>query len=150
MKLLTIFVILLIALSLSSCDGSWDGIQEFAWHLQGTWVSNDPSVYSGYLVISFARITINGFEEGQTPTLGGDDNRRPFRNFIKGVALNGYSEENTAVNGLTRGHIFIEDAGIIQPGIPYTYWYEGSTNFHRTHFLRFNFGGRYETLQRIE
>ena len=154
MKSIAFCAALAAIFSITACDLSWelDNYQQsFARHLQGIWVSNDPSIYSGTLEITFDRITIRGYEEGQTPRPGGDDNQRPFRNFTRRVTLKGYSEERTEANGFILGHIFIEDAGIIQAGIPYTYWYLNSpSGFGRVHFLRFNFGGRDETLQRTE
>ena len=106
--------------------------------LQGTWGSNDPAVYSGTLVIGYDRITIKGYNEGQTPS-GGNDNNRPFKGFTKGIALKGYSEE---------GEIYIEDGGLLQEGIPYTYWDDSPPpSYMKIKFLRFTFGSRAETLQ---
>ena len=130
--------ILLIALFISACD--WEFVtsdyKRFSNDLIGTWVSNDPSVYSGKLVINFDYINITGFNEGQTP-FREDDNKRPFKNFTKGVDLEGYSEE---------GKIFIDDVGWLQEGIPYTIYETG--NYPKNKFLRFTFGGRVETLQK--
>jgi hypothetical protein len=107
----------------------------FASELQGTWVSNDASIYSGTLVITFDTITITGFNEGQTQLGDGDDNKRPFRGFTRGIPLKGYSEE---------GRIFIEDIGMLQNSIPYEYYTAGVSQQGR--FLRFIFGGRTETM----
>ena len=132
----------LISLLLFSCK--WDtpktgDPKKIDYKLQGTWVSNDPSVYSGSLKITYDRITIKGYSEGQTPS-SGDDNNRPFKAFTKGIALKAYSEE---------GQIFIEDGGLLQGGIPYTYWEDSPPpEYKRKQFLRFTFGGRQETLQK--
>ena len=137
-KIIAICGILLAVLLMSSCEMGIEtsDYRNFAHDLRGTWVSNDPSVYSGSLVISINRITITGFSEAQTPP-GTDDSKRPFRAFTKGIALNGYSED---------GKIFIEDGGLLQAGISYTVYTAG--NFPQERFLRFTFGGRSETLQR--
>jgi hypothetical protein len=109
-------------------------------NLQGTWVPNDPdALYKGSLKIEYDRITITGYGESQTPS-GGNDNNRPFKNFSKGIALKGYSEE---------GKIFIEDGGLLQEGIPYTYWENSlSYGYNNEKLLRFTFDGRDETLQK--
>ena len=139
MKLLAACIGIFALCFLSACD--WEaigGTQSFEYDLRGTWVSNDPAIYSGSLKIEYDRITITGYNEGQTPPRG-DDSRRPFRGFTKGFALKGYSEE---------GKIFIEDGGMVQAGIPYTYWEALSpTDYSRVKFLRFTFGDRVETLQ---
>jgi hypothetical protein len=153
MKFLSFCVVLAAVLSISACDWEWENDEKnnFASHLQGTWVSNDPSVYDGTLEITFTHITITGYSESQTPNPGGNDAQRPFRNFTKRVSLNGYSEDEPGTNGRIEGQIFIEDVGVLQAGIPYTYWYtSASQGFSRTHFLRFSFGDRDETLQRTE
>jgi hypothetical protein len=127
----------------SSCGdftGTGTPSKSFDYKLQGTWVSNDSSVYSGTLVISYDSITIKGYNEGQTlpALLGGNDNERPFKSFPKGVALKGYSEE---------GKIFIENGGAVQEGIPYTYQEDKGHNPPAYKIITFNFGGRIETLQ---
>ena len=128
----------LAVLFITSCEWEYEPrvYQAFNIDLRGTWVSNDPSVYSGELVIDIDRITIKGFSEGQTPS-GEDDNKRPFKGFTKGAALNGYSED---------GKIFIEDVGLLQEGIAYVFYTAGS--FPEEKFLRFNFGGRMEIMQK--
>ena len=115
--------------------------RRFDYDLQGTWTSNDPdSRYSGTLAITYDRITITGYGENQTPAQGGNDAERPFRNITKGIALKGYAEE---------GRIFIEDGGLVQEGIPYSYWYDNPPpSYKRVEFLRFTFGGRQETLRK--
>ena len=140
MRILTVCVGLLTVFFISACD--WEtsglGINKFDYDLQGTWVSNDPGRYSGSLIISYDRITITGYNESQTP-LWGDDDARPFRNFTRGTALKGYSEE---------GKIFIVDRGLLQEGIPYTYWDDiPPPDYRKVKFISFTFGGRVETLQ---
>jgi hypothetical protein len=110
-----------------------------AYELQGTWQSNDTTVYSGKLVITAAYITITGYSENQTPLLG-NDSGRPFRGYTKGTPLKAYTEE---------GKLYIEDAGQVQEAIPYTWWDDyPSPDYKRKQFLRFTFGGRQETLQK--
>ena len=128
---------MIFVLLIASCDwgtGTRD-YNTFEYNLQGTWVSNDPSIYSGSLVIDSNQITITGYNEGQTPN-GGDDSKRPFKNFTKDIPLYGYSDN---------GNFFIEDAGLLQEGIPYNYYTVGI--YPQQKFLRFTFGGRTETLQ---
>jgi len=130
-SLLTIFLI-------TSCYSDIAAGRRFNAELQGTWVSNDPAIYSGTLIINYERITIIGYSESQTPPRG-DDNNRPFKGFTKGTALKGYSEE---------GKIFIEDGGMVQEGIPYIYWDDNfPPDYRKVKFLRFTFGGRVETLE---
>jgi len=145
LKIISAVVALLTALLIPACDGTGGAggtggnIKKFDNTLQGTWVSNDAGVYSGSLKIDYDRLTINGYNEGQTPS-GVNDNRRPFKTFTKGVALKGYSED---------GKIFIEDGGSLQEGIPYTYWEQSSPpDNKKLNFLRFTFGDRVETLQK--
>jgi len=134
----------LCLLLLTSCGYNYESKPDtkiFDYNLQGTWKSNnyENAVYKGTLVIGVNRITINGYSEAQTPFLG-NDNTRPFKGFTKGIALKAYSEE---------GRIFIEDGGLLQEGIPYTYWDDyPSPDYKRVQFLRFTFGGRSETLQK--
>ena len=112
-----------------------------AYGLQGTWKSNDydNAVYRGTLIITYNRITINGYSEDQTPPLANDSNR-PFRTFTKGVPLKAYTEE---------GQIYIEDGGALQTGIPYTQWDDyPPPDYKRRQFLRFTFGNRQETLEK--
>jgi len=139
MKIRTVFAGLLAAFLVSACD--WvgaGGLNSFDYNLRGTWVSNDPGIYSGTVVIDYNTITITGYSENQTPLLG-DDNKRPFRNFVKGIPLKGYSDS-------ADGKIFIEKNGILQEGIPYTYW-ENSSLLTKTKLLTLTFGGRDEILQ---
>jgi hypothetical protein len=109
-------IITVAALFITACGGltgTGTPAKSFDYDLQGTWVSNDPTVYSGKLVIGSDRITITGYSENQTkPPPDGDDSKRPFKGFSKSIALKGYSEE---------GKILIEDSGQLQEGIPYIY-----------------------------
>jgi len=135
-----VYASLFAAFFITSCY--WDATEgrHFENKLQGTWISNDSSaIYSGELIISYDRITITGFGERQTltPLEGGDDNNRPFKDFTKGTALKGYSEE---------GKIFIEDAGLMQEGIPYIFYTAGKNL--EDDFLRFTFGSRQEIMQK--
>ena len=137
-KKITACRILFIVLFISACN--WDittnDSQRFADDLIGTWVSSDPSVYSGKLVINTDRINITGFNESQTPS-GGDDNKRPFKDFTKGVNLKGYSED---------GKIFIEERGLLREGIPYDIF--KAEVYPQRMFLYLSFGGREETLEK--
>ena len=155
MRLFAACACLLAAFFIVACvwEPSDTNSNSFAYDLQGTWVSNDPSIYSGTLVIDNNRITITGYSESQTPS-GGNDDSRPFKNFTKGAALKGYSEEAPSgevppEEGTYKvGHIFIQDAGILQSGIPYTYWDDSPPpDYRKIKFLRFTFGDRVETLQ---
>jgi len=140
MKIFAICISLLAVFFIVSC---WDveASKHFDSRLEGTWVSNDTAIYSGALKISYDRIIIIGYGEGQTPPPfeGGDDNNRPFKNFTKGTALKGYSEE---------GKFFINDGGLVQEGIPYVYWDDNlPPDYRKVKFLRFTFGSRVETLE---
>jgi hypothetical protein len=134
------YIILLSFLSICSCDGLQgsqpSNYKAFNDDLQGRWSSNDPGLYSGTLHIDSDSITIGGYGEGQTP-LNGDDSKRPFKDFPKGVSLEGYSEE---------GEIFICYGESAQNGIPYVYTEVGSyPQMYR--LLEFTFGGRKEIVQ---
>jgi hypothetical protein len=139
MKILSVCAGFLLVLSLSACNFGSDN-ESFDVELRGTWVSIDKSVYSGTLKIEDDRITITGYCESQTLT-DTNDNRRPFREFIREIPLKGYSRN---------GKIYIEDAGEIQDGIPYTYWDDNPPPENvKIEFLRFNFDGRNETLIKL-
>ena len=146
-RLALTFFSILFSLFLFACDtgggggGGTGNYKRFDWDIQGTWKTNAPgSTYNGTLVIKYDSITITGYGETQTPALGGNDIERPFRNFTKNIALEGYTEE---------GKIFIKDAGTLSEGIPYTYWTDNPPpTFKTVEFLRFTFGGRQETLQK--
>jgi len=143
-KTIKIIVLLLAAFFIASCGGGGGGgssnVKTFYYKLQGTWVTNDAenATYSGTLVIGQDRITITGYGENQTPKEGGDDNRRPFKQFPKGRALKGYSED---------GKFFIDNGGVTE-SIPYTFWEvnEPSLQYDLVRYLKFNFGGRDENL----
>jgi hypothetical protein len=121
-------VLLLTACGKSDPDGD-----RFDNKLRETWISNDPSVYSGKVVIEYNKITIYDYFESQTPPINGDDSQRPFRDFPKGMSLSGYSEGDV---------IYINNVGKWHE-IPFTYWEQ---SYPRTKLLRIDFGGRTETL----
>ena len=150
MRIFTVCAGLLVVFFIISCgDLDTEASQSFDYDLQGTWVSNDPDpIYFGTLKIEYNRITITDYGEKQTPAHGIDE-ERPFKGFTKGIALKGYSEEGPSGEETYKvGHIFIEDAGILQSGIPYTFWDDyPPPDYKRKKFLRFTFGGRVETLQ---
>ena len=141
-----LIVIVLCPLLIASCgeySGGYGSAKSVDYQLQGTWKSNDydSAVYKGTLVITYNRITINGYGEDQTPLLGSDSSR-PFKNFTKGTPLKAYTEE---------GSIFIEDGGALQAGVPYIYWDDYSPpDYKHKQFLRFIFGTRQETLQKTQ
>lgn len=135
------FFLLLAVFFTTACDSETDG-RRFDFDLRGTWYSNDPSRYSGELIIEYDRITILGYLEGQTPLLG-DDAERPFGNFTKGTALSGYSESFEA-NGVRNYIIYIMDVGVWHELA--SVYYTGSNRNDR--FMRINFGARTETLRR--
>ena len=144
--------LLLAALFAAACE--WEPLPAdtdvFYSKLRGTWESNDPSVYSGTLIIDNKSITISGYFESQTPFPGGDDERRPFKGFTRGVPLNGYSEEEdiTQANRI-EGFIFIEDRGVLQSAIPYTYWEDSyQSGYTKRQFLCFTFGDREEIMEK--
>ena len=140
------FLIAACSLLIASCH--WhtgdhgDNAKNFDYKLQGTWRSNDydNAVYKGTLKITYDRITINGYGEDQTqPPASENDGKRPFKGFTKETALKAYSQA---------GHIYIEDGGLLQEGIPYTYWDDYPPPDRKwKQFLRFTFGGREETLE---
>ena len=139
MKKLFIFIVFAVFL-LYSCgesDPDRPDRQSFDWDLRGTWVSNDPSVYDGELVIDYNSIIIWDYLESQTPE-NGDDTRRPFRDFTRGAQLTGFSQNDS---------IFIRDAGVWQKGIPYTYYH--TEGYPRIYFLRLTFGDRIEILRKV-
>jgi hypothetical protein len=124
-------LLILAALILSSCHDEDDPCFESV--LRGKWKSADPTVYSGTLEIGYDYITITGYDENQTP-VAGDDTKRPFREFTKGVTFDGYSEN---------GRIFIKYTGWKE--VPY--YYQESRDGKR--LLEFNFNGRPEQLIKI-
>jgi hypothetical protein len=139
-KTITIAVLLVAAFFIASCGISSEGsssIKSFDYKLQGTWESNDKTIYSGTVVIGYDRITITGFTPDQTPTDGGNDNERPFRQFYRGQALKGYSED---------GNLYIENGGITEV-IPYMYSESNPPpSYNLVKKLQFTFGGRLENM----
>jgi len=129
--------LLLFSLFAISCDVPKGDYKSFDYKLQGTWVSNEPTAsYTGSLIIDIDTITITGYGENWL-SLVGDDSKRPFKDYPKGVSLKGYSQE---------GQIFIEYGANAQTGIPYLYTETGSyPSFVK--IMEFNFGGRAERLQ---
>ena len=148
-RILAIYAVFIAALFTAACKWEPTPVDSDVFHnkLRGTWESNDPSVYSGKLVIEYNRITISDYLEIQTP-LGGDDNRRPFKGFTRGVPLRGYSEEGDITQeNFLQGFIYIQDGGSLQSPIPYTFWEDPyQYGYTQGQFLRFNFGDRPETL----
>jgi len=141
-QLVSVFVFTLCSLFVFSCDWKYElfDYKIFAYDLQGVWETNGNSDYSGTLVIGGNTITIGGYAPNTVYELTNGTGHRPFRDFTKDTPLEGYTEE---------GKIVIKDAGIIQEGIPYTYWDDyPPPDYKWVQFLRFNFGGRVETLQK--
>jgi len=133
-----IIIVLLPIIFFNTCgelitDGNY---KSFDRKLRGTWVSNDPGMYSGTLTITTDTITIDGYGEDWTSMVG-DDSKRPFKDIPKRKAIKGYSEE---------GKIFIEYGETAQDGIPYIYT-EGGSYPKEYKLLEFTFGGRKEILE---
>ena len=142
----------LCTLFLAACDWEYTepgSYKRFDWDLHGTWTSNESeSRYTGTLIIDYSRITITGYSETQTLIPGGNDTERPFRNFTKAIALEGYTEELEETGEMV---ILIKNAGTWQEPIPYVYWSENPPpDFKKVEFLLFDFGGRRETLRKQE
>jgi hypothetical protein len=136
-KFHTVILIVSFCLTLITCDGVYTGdYKSFESKLRGTWVSNDPGLYSGSLIIDYNTITIEGYPEDWTSMVG-DDNKRPFKDYPKHVPLTGYSED---------GRIFIEYGETTLEGIPYLLTDLGSYP-QKYKLLEFTFGGRKEVLQ---
>jgi len=129
--------LLLFSLFAFSCDDVPKGdYKSFDYKLQGTWVSNDPSVYSGTLEIGYDTIKITDYAEKDDQE---KQKQNPFKDYPKNTLFNGYSQD---------GKIFIEYGVLAQTGIHYTYTplsYPLTTSF-----LEFNFGGRAEILEKTE
>jgi len=137
-KFFTVCIVLITVLFAASCGGisGISGVSKtFESKLRGVWVSNDPNLYSGELIIDFNTITIKGYGEDWLSIVS-DDSKRPFRDYPKNVSFKGYSEDSK---------IFIEYREAEQNGIPY-YYYETSS-YPNDKILEFNFGGRREILQ---
>lgn len=139
-KTIATAVLLVAAFFIASCDIYSDGsssLKSFDYKLQGTWESNDKTVYSGTVVIGYDHITITGYTADQTPTEGGNDSERPFRQFYRGQALKGYSED---------GKLYIENGGITEV-ISYTYSESNPPpSYNLVKRLQFTFGGRLENM----
>jgi hypothetical protein len=116
-----------------SCGGGTGEYKIIDFKLHGTWESTDTGMYSGTLVINVDTITITGYAESQTPWYGGDDTKRPFRDFAKGVPFPCYADD---------GKLFIKTGGG-EKSVPYFYIPNGQDKF-----LTFTFGGREEALKR--
>jgi hypothetical protein len=130
-------VAMAFGLVLASCDGGMVSGEIAETKLRGTWESTDSELYSGTLVIDWDTITISGYGESQTPPTwqGGDDSKRPFRDFAKNVPLSCYTED---------GNLFITTA-VDTKSVPYRYSTSGLDKY-----LLFNFGGRDEALKKNE
>jgi hypothetical protein len=154
MKTLAVCAGLIAVFFITACGYETEAISGSK--LRGTWVSNDPSIYSGTLTITISsnnsndRIKIEGYTANQTPPRG-DDNKRPFKDFTKGSALKcRWDLEEDKLEG----KLFITDRGKEQEGIPFVY-YEGerwhdsssSTGYRTDKFLCFTFGGSEEKLE---
>jgi hypothetical protein len=135
-KLFFVFAVIVV---FSGCDFNFisgEGTNSFEYKLRGKWESVDKSVYSGTLKIDYSTIEISGFLESQTPR-GQNDEKRPFRDITnKGVKLEGYSQDD---------QFFIKEFGALKEGILYEY----DINYGEES-LRFDFGGRYETMRKVE
>jgi len=165
MKKLAVCAGLLAAFFITACG--YETILTLGSKLRGTWVSNDPKDYDGTLVITIisssssdnndsnGRITITGYSKDQTPSIlfGGDDNKRPFKDFTKGTALKWRLEVITQKKDSMEGIFYITDRGK-EWEVPFVY-YEGelwhdsssSTGYRADKFLLFTFGGRDEILE---
>ena len=122
-----------IVLFLISCDWDHELAKTFDYNLRGTWVSNDPGIYSGKLIISYNTIIIENYSVSQGSRYPDAD--RPFHGFPKRVELSGYSEE---------GKLHIKYAGVFQDGISYIY---EDLGWNRSKLLYITFGSRTEILQ---
>jgi hypothetical protein len=74
--------IILPALFTISCNLPSGGgnYKSFESKLRGTWVSNEPSLYSGTLKFDTGTLTIDGYGEDWL-SLVGDDSKRPLQRF---------------------------------------------------------------------
>jgi hypothetical protein len=126
---------LLAAALFVSCDGVYTDTNAVDSKLRGTWESTDISLYSGTLVIGYDTITITGYSETQTPPTwnGGDDNKRPFKDFARNAPLTCYTED---------GKLFIKTVTDVRE-VPYAYSKDDTG-----YYLFFAFGGRSEALKR--
>jgi hypothetical protein len=147
LKFFAIIIILLSTLFFSTCgelmtDGKY---KSFDRKLRGTWVSNDPGLYSGTLKITSDTITIDGYGEDKTSLLG-DDSKRPFKDFPRRKDITGYSEIVSVKENSEEGTIFIMYGETAENGIPYIYT-QGGKYPNEFKLLEFTFGGRKEILE---
>ena len=138
-----VICVLSAALFMAACE-EYTGkqiVKRFDYDLRGEWVTNGTGGrYTGGLKIDEYHITITGYGENQTPSPsdGGNDNERPFRDFPRGIALKGYCEE---------GKIFIEYGGTVREGIPYTYDEDDDHYPPQYKLITLSFGGRTQILE---
>jgi len=147
MKRIGIFavcIIILSALFTGACKMEPDDGKYFEKKLRGTWNTNSVSTtYTGTLIINSGTITIIGYGEEQTQPewVDGvwkkDDSKRPFKDFLRDIALDGYSED---------GKIFIKKGEIAADGIPYTY-YEAGKYPDKYKIMEFDFNGKKQIVQ---
>ncbi|MDR0321163.1 MAG: hypothetical protein LBI28_06645 [Treponema sp.] len=131
MRIYTVCVSLLAVFFVTACDWDFDS-NSFDYNLQGTWVTNSGGYYSGTLIITSDRITIQGYQ-----ALWSNDNQCPFKDFPRGYPLKGYSD---------KGKLFIEYGGVLKE-IPYEYTaIYPSPYYDRERYLLLHFGGRPESL----
>ena len=153
MKTLAVCAGILAAFFITACG--YETVPTTGSKLRGTWVSNDPSVYSGTLEINITntinQIKITGYKEDQTPSIfnGGDDNKRPFKDFIKGTFFKCRWEVE---EDKLEGKLFITEGTKEKEGIPFVYsegatWQTSSFEKRTDKFLSFTFGGREEKLE---
>jgi hypothetical protein len=158
MKTLAVCAGLLAAFFITACGYETESTTgtKLGTRLRGTWQPNDhEAVYKGTLEITIGntinQIKITGYGESQTPR-GGDDNKRPFKDFTKGTFLKFRWELE---EDKLEGKLFITDGGKEKEGIPFVY-YEGATwqtsSFEKRtdKFLSFTFGGRVEKLENTQ
>ena len=142
MKLKIIIAVISVLILLSCGEGGTGGTEgkkSFDGKLLGEWESADKSVYSGKIEIEYRRFKVTGYEESQTIKYG-DDSKRPFKEYVKGVYLEGYSEE---------GKIYIKTGGEWKEGLDYKYWVEKDFfDYYEAEFLKFKFGVREEILRK--
>jgi hypothetical protein len=126
-------LLLVFAVLPAGCDGMIGDGDFFEAKLRGTWETHDPidPYYRGTLVIDLNTIKITGYEPKPYYF---DDPQRPFKNIIKNVSCEGYSED---------GKIYINDLGW-KEGIAY----DVGTYPDNVKILRFNFGTGVETLRK--
>jgi hypothetical protein len=130
---------LLLVFALTGCDGTVsDGGGSFEAKLRRTWETYTPDelrvgCYNGKVVINRDTIIITGC----TGYIGwpADESTRHFKGITPDVPRKGYSQN---------GSIYIDNFGLKE----FAYVYDAGTYPNYTKLLRFNFGDRYETLQK--